>query len=64
MFWNLRSTQGFPSLSYHPGVSMISGSSPYLIDSFVNKGLKGIEEYNPYNVLEGILNEERYEVIL
>jgi hypothetical protein len=64
VFWNLRSTQGFPSLSYHPGVSMISGSSPYLIDSFVNKGLKGIEEYNPYNVLEGILNEERYEVIL
>lgn len=64
IFWNLRKTDGFPSVSYRPGVCMISGYSPNLIEQFIKEGQQALEEYTPFNVLKGMLNIERYNILL
>ena len=39
LFWNLRSTGGFPSLSTQPNVSMMSGFNAPLLNLFCEKGM-------------------------
>lgn len=63
IFWNLRNTNGFPSVSFQPGVGMISGYSPQLMNAFIEKGEKSLHEYNPYNILKDILNTPRYSFL-
>lgn len=60
LFWNLRSTQGFPTLSTEKNVTMLSGFSSSLLNIFCDKGIDAIKEYSPSNMLEEILNDERY----
>lgn len=50
LFWNLRSTNGFPCLSNEKNVTMVSGFSPALLNLFCEKGLSGINHYN-YSLL-------------
>ena len=63
VFWNLEKTNGFPTKSFQPGFSMISGYSPQLINSIVGKSniTTGNEDHTPYNVMKGILNGPRYK---
>ncbi len=63
VFWNLRKTSGFPTVSFRPGVSMISGYSPQLMNAFMAQGNKAVQDYNPYNVLKGILDAQRYKFL-
>lgn len=60
IFWNLRTTSGFPSLSCTYNTSMISGSSPNLLNLFLDKGTHVLEELTPWKLLQESLNNSRY----
>lgn len=60
LFWNLRSTDGFPELSYQDNVTMLSGYSPMLLNSFLQEGIAGLKDATPWNMLLKMLDNERY----
>ena len=43
LFWNLRSTSGFPALSLQKNASMMSGFSPALLNLFCEQGLTALQ---------------------
>jgi hypothetical protein len=61
LFWNLRSTSGFPSLSSQKNVSMISGFSPALLNTFCEEGLSGLQSCSPWSLFTKSLNNDRYK---
>lgn len=63
LFWNLRSTSGFPSLSSQPNVSMMSGFSPALLNLFCDQGLDALQSCTPWSLLERSLENDRYKVM-
>jgi hypothetical protein len=63
LFWNLRSTQGFPTLSTQKGASMMSGFSPALLNLFCDEGLKALQTCTPWSLFVKGLNNERYNVL-
>jgi Mg-chelatase subunit ChlD len=63
LFWNLRSTEGFPTLSNQPNTSMMSGFSPSLLNLFCDKGLAALETCTPWNMLVQSLENERYKIM-
>ena len=63
LFWNLRSSNGFPTLSTQPNASMMSGFSPGLLNLFCEKGLEGILQCTPWNMLTEALNNKRYDTL-
>tara|TARA_Y100000992_G_scaffold54409_1_gene32671 strand:- start:299 stop:1951 length:1653 start_codon:yes stop_codon:yes gene_type:complete len=63
LFWNMRSTKGFPVISKQKNVSMLSGFSPVLLNTFCNKGYNELEKINSYDMLLSILNKDRYVFI-
>ena len=60
VFWNLRTTNGFPVLSSKKNTTMMSGFSPVLLNEFMNKGLQALQEFTPWYQLVHILKNERY----
>ena len=60
IFWNLRPTDGFPTLSTTRNVAMVSGNSPALLNAFVNKGSEFLKDINPWNMFLDIIKNERY----
>jgi hypothetical protein len=63
LFWNLRSTNGFPSLSNQANCSMISGFSPALLNLFCEQGIEAIQSSSPWSLLERSLENERYKIM-
>ena len=63
LFWNLRSTSGFPTLSTQPNVSCMSGFSPSLLNLFCEKGIAGLQSCTPWITLLKSLENPRYEVL-
>ena len=63
LFWNLRSTSGFPTLSTQTNTSMMSGFSPVLLNSFVENGLESIQNCTPWSILLSSLEKERYVIL-
>jgi hypothetical protein len=63
LFWNLRSTGGFPALSNMMGCSMMSGFSPALLNLFCEKGLEALETCSPWSLLMDSLAKDRYMVL-
>jgi hypothetical protein len=63
LFWNLRSTSGFPSLSSQANCSMMSGFSPALLNFFCQQGLDALQACTPWSVLEKTLENERYRIL-
>ena len=63
LFWNLRSTIGFPTLSTQPNTSMISGYNPLILNSFYNEGLTALEACTPWSILVKSLENERYKIM-
>jgi hypothetical protein len=63
IFWNLESSDGFPALSIHPGVSMVSGCNPKMLNLFCDKvsiaNPSGTS--TPYMKLKQLLNSKRYK---
>jgi hypothetical protein len=60
LFWNLRSTDGFPSLSTVKGASMLSGFSPALLNLFCEKGVEALESLTPRAMMMESLAHHRY----
>ena len=60
IYWNLRSTTGFPVLSFMDNVSMLSGFSPVLMNSLCEKGSEGLRDCTPWEILKQQLNNNRY----
>jgi hypothetical protein len=63
LFWNLRSTNGFPTLSNNKNISMLSGSSSSLLNKFSTKGLNMLKDITPWKMLLDQLNEDRYNIL-
>jgi uncharacterized protein with von Willebrand factor type A (vWA) domain len=63
LFWNLRSTSGFPSLSSQPNASMMSGFSPALLNLFCDQGLDALQSCTPWSLLERSLANDRYKIM-
>jgi hypothetical protein len=60
LFWNLRSTSGFPTLSTQKNVSMMSGFSPALLNVFCEEGLDALQSCTPWSLFVKSLQNERY----
>ena len=63
LFWNLRSTSGFPSLSNQPNTSMMSGFSPMLLNLFCDQGLNALKSSTPWSLLLKSLENDRYKIM-
>jgi len=63
LFWNLRSTSGFPTLSSQPNASMMSGFSPALLNLFCDTGLESLQSCTPWSLLNKSLENERYKIM-
>jgi len=63
LFWNLRSTSGFPALSSQANCSMMSGFSPALLNFFCEQGIDALQSCTPWSVLEKTLENERYKIM-
>jgi hypothetical protein len=63
LFWNLRSTSGFPTLSTQPNCSMMSGFSAALLNLFCEEGLNALQSCTPWSLLVKSLDNERYAVL-
>lgn len=63
LFWNLRSTSGFPTLSTQKNASMMSGFSPALLNLFCEEGLQSLQSCTPWSLFVKSLENERYKVL-
>lgn len=63
LFWNLRSTNGFPTLSTEAGCSMMSGFDPTVLNMFCELGIEALRGMTPYKNLMKQLENERYNVL-
>jgi hypothetical protein len=63
LFWNLRSTSGFPTLSTQQNCSMMSGFSPALLNLFCEEGLESLQTCTPWSLLVKSLDNERYSAL-
>jgi len=63
LFWNLRSTRGFPSLSTQSNASMMSGFSPALLNLFCEQGIESLQSCTPWSIFLKSLENERYKIM-
>ena len=63
LFWNLRSTSGFPSLANQKNASMMSGFSPTLLNLFCDQGMDALQSCTPWSLLNKSLENERYKIM-
>ena len=57
LFWNMRSTKGFPVISKQRNVSMLSGFSPVLLNTFCNKGYNELDPKENKGQLQSSLKD-------
>ena len=68
LFWNLRSTDGFPCVSKDKGeagarnATMMSGFSAALLNAFCEKGIEALQDYTPWSMLKETLMNPRYDI--
>lgn len=63
LFWNLRSTNGFPTLSNQRNTSMMSGFSPALLNVFCDQGIEALQSCTPWSLLNTSLQNDRYKIM-
>jgi len=63
LFWNLRSTSGFPALSLQKNASMMSGFSAALLNLFCEEGLEALQSCTPWSMFLKGINLERYHIL-
>ena len=61
LFWNLRTTNGFPNLCKTKNTSMLSGGSSKLLNLFAEKGMNILAEITPWKMLQECVNNTRYK---
>ena len=62
LFWNLRNTDGFPSVSSQKNVTYLSGFSSSLLNLFCEKGVDELYKVTPELHLKELLDDKRYNV--
>lgn len=62
IFWNLRGTNNFPSISKVPGCTMLSGNSASLFKFFMNTTLEEVKKMNNWTLIKTILDNKRYTI--
>lgn len=62
LFWNLRSTDNFPSLSQEANASMLSGYSPSMLNEFIRCGDTIVDTFTPFKVMASLLKIPRYTI--
>ncbi len=63
LFWNLRSTSGFPVLSSQQNASMMSGFSPAMLSLFCEQGINSLQACSPWSLFVKGLENERYKIM-
>ena len=63
LFWNLRSTSGFPTFSAQKNAFMMSGSSPALLNMFCEKGIEALRQSTPWATFVEMVTHTRYSHI-
>jgi hypothetical protein len=63
LFWNLRSTSGFPVLSSRQNASMMSGFSPSMLSLFCEQGINSLQACSPWSLFVRSLENERYKIM-
>ena len=63
IFWNLRSTSGFPCFSTIENTSMMSGNNPVLLNAFCNEGVDALKKVTPWAMLINQLANKRYDYL-
>lgn len=61
LFWNLRSTDGFPAISTENNISMLSGFNGSLLNTFCEKGMDALSKCTPKSILLEQLDDDRYK---
>ena len=62
IFWNMRSTNGFPALSINNNCSMISGFNSNLLNHFC-KNQNGNKNCTPWQMFKKALDNPRYSIL-
>jgi len=63
LFWNLRSTDGFPNVSNEANTSMVSGFSQSLLSSFCENGMSSLHSMTPWSLFIKTMDNPRYRVL-
>ena len=63
LFWNLRSTRGFPTLSTQSNASMMSGFSPSMLNLFCEEGVESLQSSSPWSLFLKGLENDRYSIM-
>lgn len=63
LFWNLRSTNGFPCSTTQKNVTMLSGYNELLLNAFSEKGMSALQDITPLKMLKDILKSDRYKFL-
>jgi hypothetical protein len=61
IFWNLRATDGFPTMSDQLGATMVSGYSATLLNILCELGVEELRHTTPWTLFEKTMNSNRYE---
>ena len=62
LFWNMRSTNGFPALSINNKCSMISRFNPFILNHFC-KTKESYKTTTPWQLLKKEINNPRYSIL-
>lgn len=60
LYWNLRTSNGFPTVTTEKNVTMLSGFSPVLLSLLEEKGIDALSEFTPYDMVWELLNTPRF----
>ena len=60
VFWNLRKTNGFPTIGNEKGVTMISGYDSTMIEVLMNQGVSSLRQMTAWDLLQDTLNQPRF----
>jgi len=63
LFWNLRKTSGFPTLSTQENTSMMSGFDAGVLNLFCDQGLDALRGLTGAKMLDRILSAGRYDIM-
>jgi hypothetical protein len=62
LFWNMRSTDGFPNLSNEANTSMVSGYNTSILDNYKETAKGSLYSPTPWSQFIKIMSKERYQV--
>ena len=63
IFWNLRTTDNFPSIESTPNMLKLSGNSVSLLSILMDVELKELRSLSNWNIIQKILDNPRYNIV-